>query len=338
MFTEANDLAILTEKKRLEAKKKRMASQREAASSLEALNLQQQAQMRKLEEHARYDQLRQQEALKTPVPCMKAPPVVPVDHKFQDGGAFVSTFNPAFAIEEHPLHIAVPHVHNPYQDSKPAPADKHKPQTNNSRHVCVPYESPTTALSNVTMTPTANSTETKDAKSPHVNNDQTIEDVAAYPLLGAELPNFPHLCGPSSVIQPSLNNLRMIPVSNNKVTHDVAKHSVPRADPPGLAPVGGSLSIIQPSLTNCSSIVQPNSRAKTTDMIPPVRRDTSNSSSPTEIEVIDLTVDASENNSEEPPKKKGKRTTVDVVVMVTMPGFLEPIVKKVQCMVEQDSD
>jgi hypothetical protein len=43
-------------------RKKRKASQREAASTLESLTLQQQVQMKKLQEHARYDQLREQEA------------------------------------------------------------------------------------------------------------------------------------------------------------------------------------------------------------------------------------------------------------------------------------
>ena len=54
-------------------KKKRKASQREAASTLESLTLQQQVQIKKLQEHVRYDQLREEEALKTPLPFTKAP-------------------------------------------------------------------------------------------------------------------------------------------------------------------------------------------------------------------------------------------------------------------------
>jgi len=73
MFTEADDIALCMEQNRLEAEKKRKASQREAASTLESLTMQQQVQIKKLQEHARYDQLREQEALKTPLPFTKAP-------------------------------------------------------------------------------------------------------------------------------------------------------------------------------------------------------------------------------------------------------------------------
>ena len=46
MFTEADDIALCMEQNRLEAEKKRKASQREAASSLESLTMQQQVQIK----------------------------------------------------------------------------------------------------------------------------------------------------------------------------------------------------------------------------------------------------------------------------------------------------
>jgi hypothetical protein len=48
------------EQNRLKAEKKCKMSQREAACTLEALTLQQQVQIKKLQEHAHYDQLREQ--------------------------------------------------------------------------------------------------------------------------------------------------------------------------------------------------------------------------------------------------------------------------------------
>ena len=159
------------------------------------------------------------------------------------------------------------------------PSRKHqqKPQTNDIHHVHVPYTSPT-VLSTVTMTPTINSTETKDLKTPAVNNNEVSHDVATHPVLEAELPSLPHVC------------------------------------------------------------VQPNSMAKRGNMIPPIRDTLGIPRSPTDIEVIDLTIDRSENSSDEPPKKKGKTTTIDVMVIVTMPGLVDPVVKKIQCTVDQESD
>jgi hypothetical protein len=295
---------------------------------------------------------------------MRKTSLLPSNHKFQDGGVFVSTFNPPSPEKEPPVHMAIPHAHNPYFDSKPPPADKQKQQTNNISNVYVPYKSPT-VLSTVTTTPTSNNTETKDLKTPPVNNNQAFHDVAAHPILEAKLPSLPHLRGSSSVLQPSLTHLQMIPINNNKVTHAVATHSVSKVEPPGGAPVRGSFSMIQPSLSHSSSIVQPNNMAKTSDMstpktsdmIPPVHKDMLDSASPTTIEVIDLTIDTSKNSpspagievidltidtskktSDEPPKKKVKTTTIDIMVMVTMPGVVHPVVKKVQCMVDQESD
>jgi hypothetical protein len=118
------------------------------------------------------------------------------------------------------------------------------------------------------MTPTINSTETKDLKTPAVNNNEVSHDVATHPVLEAELPSLPHVC------------------------------------------------------------VQPNSMAKRGNMIPPIRDTLGIPRSPTDIEVIDLTIDRSENSSDEPPKKKGKTTTIDVMVIVTMPGLVDPVVKK----------
>jgi hypothetical protein len=231
MFTEADDIALHMEQNRLEAEKKRKASQREAASTLESLTMQQQVQIKKLQEHVRYDQLREEEALKTPLPFTKTPFPLPGDLKFQDGGVFVSTFNPPPAKEEAPLHMAISRVHNPYLDLKPPAADK--PQTNDIHHVHVPYKSPT-VLSTVTTTPTFNSTETKDLKTHAVINNEVNHDVKTHPVFEAELPSLPN---------------------------------TPR--------------------------------------------------SPTKIEVIDLTIDGSENSSAQPPKKKRKTTTINVMVIVT---------------------
>ena len=252
MFTEADDIALRMEQNRLEAEKKCKASQREAASTLESLTMQQQVQIKKLQEHVRYDQLREEEALKTPLPFTKTPFPLPGDLKFQDGGVFVSTFNPPPAKEEAPLHMAISRVHNPYLDLKPPAADK--PQTNDIHHVHVPYKSPT-VLSTVTTTPTFNSTETKDLKTHAVINNEVNHDVKTHPVFEAELPSLPN---------------------------------TPR--------------------------------------------------SPTKIEVIDLTIDGSENSSAQPPKKKRKTTTIDVMVIVTMPGLVDPVVKKIQCTVDPESD
>lgn len=287
----------------------------------------------------RYDQLREQEALKTPLPFTKAPFPLPGDHKFQDGGVFISTFNSPSAKEESPLHMAISHIHNPYLDLKPPPADKQKPQTNDIHHVYVPYKYPT-VLSTITTTPTTNSTKTKDLKTPAVSNNEVIHDVATHPVLEAELPSLPHLRRSLSVIQSLLTHLQMIPVKNNQVIHAVGTHSVLGAEPPRLPPVRGSLSFIQLSLTHSSFLLFSPTvcTAKRSNMIPPVRRYTLDIPSPTEIEVIDLTIDTSENSSDEPPKKKGKTTTIDVMVIVTMPGLVDPVVKKVQCTVDQESD
>jgi hypothetical protein len=54
--------------------------------------------------------------------------------------------------------------------------------------------------------------------------------------------------------------------------------------------------------------------------------------------VIDLTNESTE-SSNEPPKKRGKTTTVEVTVIVKVPGLAQPSVKTVQSMVESvDSD
>ena len=38
------------------------------------------------------------------------------------------------------------------------------------------------------------------------------------------------------------------------------------------------------------------------------------------------------------PKKKRKTTTINVMVIVTMPGLVDPVVKKIQCTVDPESD
>jgi hypothetical protein len=86
---------------------------------------------------------------------------------------------------------------------------------------------------------------------------------------------------------------------------------------------------------------------KMNDMIPPVHKDmldtaspttievinltidtSKNSPSPVGIEVIDLTIDTSKKTSDEPSKKKVKTTTINIMVMVTMPGAVHPVMKK----------
>jgi membrane protein required for beta-lactamase induction len=52
------------EQNRLEAQRRRKESQREAASTLQALTMQQQEQVRKLQEHVVYNQLRHDTAFK----------------------------------------------------------------------------------------------------------------------------------------------------------------------------------------------------------------------------------------------------------------------------------
>jgi hypothetical protein len=61
-------------------------------------------------------------------------------------------------------------------------------------------------------------------------------------------------------------------------------------------------------------------------MIPPIYKDTLYSPSPTDIKILIFL-----------SKKKGKTTTIDVMLIVTMPGLADPVVKTTQCTVESES-
>jgi hypothetical protein len=85
------ELNLRMEQNRLEAKRKRQQSQRETANTLQALTLQQQEQVQKLQQYALYDQLREN----TTVRFNGASSNTPGNLKFGgDSSAYVSTFNP----------------------------------------------------------------------------------------------------------------------------------------------------------------------------------------------------------------------------------------------------
>ena len=85
------ELNLRMEQNRLEAQRKRQQSQRETANTLQALTLQQQEQVQKLQQYALYDQLREN----TTVRFNGASSNTPSNLKFGgDSSAYVSTFNP----------------------------------------------------------------------------------------------------------------------------------------------------------------------------------------------------------------------------------------------------
>jgi len=89
------------------------------------------------------------------------------------------------------------------------------------------------------------------------------------------------------------------------------------AEPPDLFPHGKSTTPTQPTLTQrscsdeCGSVVAQDSYRAT----------------PHSPKVIDLTNESTK-SSTEPPKKRNKTTTIEVTVIVTMPGLAQPSVKK----------
>jgi hypothetical protein len=84
------ELNVHIEQNRLEAQKRRNHSQLETANKLHALTLQQQEQIRKLQEHVSYNQLRE-----TFSPCKLAPlKNHPNNVKKHNSSVYVSTFNP----------------------------------------------------------------------------------------------------------------------------------------------------------------------------------------------------------------------------------------------------
>jgi hypothetical protein len=246
------ELDLRIEQNRLEAQKRRKESQREATSTLQALTLQQQEQLRKLQEHVLYDQLRQDTAFRTTLPSNKASDNAPNNLKFDGSSVYVATFNP-------------PPPHNM------------KPPDWGMSHMHVPDKTPTDS-STITITPNTNNNFANAFKSPHVKNDPTMPQATLLPLLGAE--------------------------------------------PPDLSPHGESTTPTQPPLTQRSyndeggSVTQPSYRA-----------------TPHSPKVIDLTNESTKSNNK-PPKKRSKTTTVEVSVIVKMPGLAQPLVKKMQSTVE----
>ena len=98
------ELNLRMEQNRLEAQRKRQQSQRETANTLQALTLQQQEQVQKLQQYALYDQLREN----TTVRFNGASSNTPGNLKFGgDSSAYVSTFNPPPPFNMKPLNSPV---------------------------------------------------------------------------------------------------------------------------------------------------------------------------------------------------------------------------------------
>jgi uncharacterized small protein (DUF1192 family) len=247
------ELDLRIEQNRLEAQKRRKESQREAASTLQALTLQQQEQVRKLQEHVLYDQLREDTASRTTLPSNRASDNTLNNLKFDGSSVYVATFNP------------------------PPPHNMKLPDWGMS-HIHVPHKTPRDS-STMTITPNTNNNFANAFELPPVKNVATMPQDTLLPLLGAE--------------------------------------------PPDLFPHGKSTTPTQPTLTQrscsdeCGSVVAQDSYRAT----------------PHSPKVIDLTNESTE-SSTEPPKKRNKTTTIEVTVIVTMPGLAQPSVKKMQSTVE----
>jgi uncharacterized small protein (DUF1192 family) len=116
--TTSNDEAALNlhiEQNRLEAQRKRQQAQRETANTLQALTLQQQEQVQKLQQYALYDQLREDTAIRSNGASSNSPGNL----KFgDDSSAYVSTFNPPPPFNMKALNSGVAHMHTPPVDNE----------------------------------------------------------------------------------------------------------------------------------------------------------------------------------------------------------------------------
>jgi hypothetical protein len=102
------ELNLRMEKNRVEAQRRRNESQREAANTLQTLVLQQQEQIQKLQQHAHYEQLRQDIAGRASLPSNMASSNTPNNLKFDGSSVYVTTFNPPAHDD---MKLGVTHIH-----------------------------------------------------------------------------------------------------------------------------------------------------------------------------------------------------------------------------------
>ena len=101
------ELNVRMEQNRLEAQRRRNESQREAANTLQALVLQQQEQIERLQQHSHYEQLRQDIAGRASLASNTASLNSPNNLKFDGSSVYVTTFNPP----PHDMKPGVGHIH-----------------------------------------------------------------------------------------------------------------------------------------------------------------------------------------------------------------------------------
>jgi hypothetical protein len=261
------ELDAIIEQHHLEAQRKRSESQREAANKLQALTLQQQEQIRRLQEHAKYDLLRRNTGCRPSLPSGMATSNTPTNLKFDSSSVFVATFNPPPHNPKEPPKQHLPESNKPSEMKKTARNGNLQPQMPNSRVANIHDAVKTATNSSIhPITPSVenNFAQTRAFIPPALKKDANMPQANLLPFLGAETeaPPLEFAADPPTCDDNS---------SNSQVSH-----------------------------------------------------------SP---EIIDLT-DGCTEGSNEPPKKKGKTTSVEVTVIVKMPGLGQPSVKTVRSMVE----